>query len=149
MTDGINHHCNVVTISGCGILIEGEAGAGKTSLSLGLLEHCCVCGVVGEFVCDDQALLSIRSGNLLAKVPASLAGKVELRGLGIVDIDHVDEARIDLVVRLTDDELIERLPEKETVELLGVELPLLLLPSRHEMMARRIVFGWIDSEFSK
>ena len=48
-----NHHCNVLLISDCGILIEGESGSGKTSLTLGLLEKACALGIPAKLVSDD------------------------------------------------------------------------------------------------
>lgn len=144
MGEWANHHCNVVEIAGIGVLIEGPAGSGKTSLSLGLLEHARLLGIAGNLVCDDQVHLYVRSGKLVANAPDTLGGKIEIRGLGLKKIEYVKQCEIDLVARLVEDDRVERMPEPQTTELSGVEIPLILLPRRHEMMARRIVFGWIE-----
>lgn len=143
-----NLHCNVVEINGCGVLIKGASGSGKSSLSLGLLELAAIRNVEANLVCDDQALLQAQRNVLIAKAPENIAGKIELRGLGIVSHSFIESSTIGVVAELVDDNLVERMPKPQTTSLLGVELPFLLLPLRHELMARRIVFGWIDKCFS-
>jgi len=53
--------------------------------------------------------------------PAPIAGHMEVRGLGIVSVTHVQSAMLGLVVRLTEAANIERLPEldKSSFEIFG------------------------------
>jgi len=143
-----NHHCSVISIHGHGVLIEGTSGAGKTSLALGLLERAKAQMLDARFVADDQALLDTQSGILLASVPDVIAGKVEIRGYGIAQIEHQPSTQIDVIVRLVPDEEIERMPRSETVLIHGVEIPLLLVPTRHEAQAARIVLTWLNQVIS-
>lgn len=143
-----NHHCSVVEIAGCGIAIEGPSGSGKTSLVFGLIEQCKLRGLDACFVCDDQALIEISGKHVIAHAPETTAGKAELRGFGIVEIEYKTHTRISVVVRLVEDAQIERMPEPETCRLLGVELPLIRVPRRHETAAARIVLAWIEQETS-
>ena len=135
----------MIEIAGIGVLLEGPAGSGKTSLSLGLLEHALLRGIEGNLVSDDQAFLSNKSGKLIAEAPEALRGKVEIRGLGLIDINYRPSTQVHLVAKLVEAGQVERMPEPQSACLLNVELPLILLPRCHELMARRIVFGWIDS----
>jgi serine kinase of HPr protein (carbohydrate metabolism regulator) len=60
---------------------------------------------------------------LIASPPPNIAGKLEVRGIGIVDIEHSADVPVALLVELTSD--IQRLPDdnRERV-ILGVPLPI-------------------------
>ncbi|MES2057583.1 MAG: aldolase [Pseudomonadota bacterium] len=89
-------HVSTVAIDGRAVLIEGPSGAGKSDLALRLIDR----GAV--LVSDDYTIL-IRSGDtLLATAPMTIAGKIEIRGLGIVPMPHVERVPVALLVRLTD-----------------------------------------------
>ncbi|MGI9351551.1 MAG: HPr kinase/phosphorylase [Rhizobiaceae bacterium] len=138
-----NHHCNVLTVSGCGILIEGPSGSGKSSLTFGLLEKSSKAELENAFVCDDQAMLVNESGTLIASAPVMTGGKIELRGYGIIDHPHLESCSISLVARMVGEGQVPRMPHLESTELFGVELPLIKIPMRHEQASVRIVFAWL------
>ncbi len=138
-----SHHCTVVQIGGKGVLIEGQSGAGKSSLALGLIDRAAACGISSVLVSDDQTLLEVVDGDLVATVPRQIAGLVEIRGFGLARRRHVESCRIALLCRLVNDEAVARMPEAKFAKLDGVELPLLELPRRHENQAVRIVLAWL------
>lgn len=142
----VNHHCSVVIIGNNCILIEGASGSGKTCLAMGLIETFNKLDIESTLVSDDQAILNVDEGSIIAIVPNSIAGKVEIRGFGIVSMAHIGRAKITLVVSLEEDEGIERMPEAETKTLLGIKIPYLKLPIRHEAQAIRIVKAWLDNK---
>jgi HPr kinase/phosphorylase len=84
-------HGSCASRSGEGVLLIGPAGAGKSDLLLRLLAR----GF--DLVADDR--VQIEHG--IARPVASLAGLLEVRGLGIVRLPHVAAARLALVVELT------------------------------------------------
>jgi HPr kinase/phosphorylase len=137
-------HCCVVECGGTGVLIEGKSGSGKTSLAFGLIESARREGREAQFVADDQAMLSRHGDELWAAAIAPIAGKAELRGLGIVAVQHRHRSRISLIASLVEDERVERLPAPETQVLLGIAIPVLRLPCRHESQCVRIVRAWLD-----
>ncbi len=92
---------------GRGVLLLGEPGAGKSDLTLRLIAR----GAL--LVADDRCGLFARDGALWAKPPAALAGLLEVRGAGIVQLPFAPEARLALAVRLTPGESPARLPELE------------------------------------
>lgn len=114
-------HATTVAVDGCGVLLQGPSGAGKSDLALRLIED----GAV--LVADDQTVLKARDGALMASAPAELAGRLELRGLGIVDMPAIAEARVGLLAALDPDCRIPRLPELARVEICGVEIPKIAL----------------------
>ncbi len=139
--DGSTIHACAVALGGLGILIEGASGRGKTSLALGLLEMAERRGIEAHLICDDRAILEAADGALWARVPAAIAGKVEIRGFGISPIAHRERCRLALVARIVDDGRIERMPPPRSVQLAGVELPMVEVPMRHEAQSIRIVMA--------
>jgi serine kinase of HPr protein (carbohydrate metabolism regulator) len=102
-----------------GVLIEGPSGAGKSDLALRALS------LGARLVADDRVLVWTDEGRLFGRAPETLAGLLEMRGLGIAPVAPLPYAGIDLIVACAaDPAAVERLPEPETAERLGVILPL-------------------------
>jgi serine kinase of HPr protein (carbohydrate metabolism regulator) len=112
-------HATCVAIEGHAILLRGPSGAGKSDLALRLIDG----GAL--LVADDRVVLSIERGRLVARAPQAIAGLIEARGLGIIEVPSAESAPVLLVCDLVDQ--VERLPEPETTTLAGVPLPLLHL----------------------
>lgn len=138
-----NHHCSVVAVEGHGVLIEGSSGSGKTSLALGLVDTARARGIEAALVCDDQALLARLDGRLVASAPPAIAGMAELRGYGITRVAHRPCCTVAVVGRIGADRRLARMADAERTELMGVDLPLVRLPRRHEQQAIRIILAWL------
>jgi serine kinase of HPr protein (carbohydrate metabolism regulator) len=81
-----------------------------------------------RLVADDQVSVERRTDRLIASPPATLAGLIEVRGVGILRMAHRAHATLGLAVVLVPPAEVERLPEPdEGIEYLGVALPLLRL----------------------
>lgn len=77
-----------------GILLLGDSGAGKSDLALRLI------GLGAELVADDRVDLFARRGVLMARAPDTIAGLLEVRGLGIVELPYTEKSRVALAVTL-------------------------------------------------
>jgi len=116
-------HASTVALDGRAVLVSGPSGSGKSDLALRLLDR----GFA--LVSDDQTVVKKQGDALLASAPPSIAGKMEVRGIGILDMDHVDDVPVALVVELTGD--IERLPYDSRERLfLGVPIPMVTIDAR-------------------
>lgn len=109
-------HASCVACGKRAVLILGPSGSGKSELALRLMAYGCT------LVADDQTELWEQEGQLLARSPSEISGKIEARGVGILNADHADEAVVVLVVDLTRTEK-DRLPVDRTTEILGCKLP--------------------------
>ena len=111
-------HATTVALDGRAVLISGPSGSGKSDLALRLLDR----GFV--LVSDDQTIVKKDGTKLVATAPATIAGKLEVRGIGIVDVERAENAPVALVVELTSE--IQRLPDDSRDRLiLGVRVPLI------------------------
>lgn len=107
-----------------GILLRGPSGAGKSDLALRLIEG------GSRLVADDQTALVRQGRGLVATPPGTLAGLLEVRGVGIVKLGRAQllaRATIALLVDLVPPDRIERLPDRSRETLLGVDLPVVAL----------------------
>ena len=106
-----NLHGTAIVLGATGILITGPSGAGKSALALSLLAAAQRDGLFAALIADDQVIITICNGRVLASAPPSIAGLMEIRGTGIVERDHLAEAVIDFALLPVDPAKAERLPD--------------------------------------
>ena len=111
-----NLHATTIALGDWAVALCGPPGAGKSDLALRLLD------TGAALVSDDQTLLEARDGRLLASAPQAIAGKLEVRGLGIFRFPHRTAVPLALLVELRPQAEIERLPEVEHQQLCGVAI---------------------------
>jgi HPr kinase/phosphorylase len=123
-------HGTCVALGPHGALLRGAPGAGKSDLALRFLALAADPGWEPRLVADDQVLVEAREdAELIASAPAALAGKFEVRGLGIVNMPQLTEARLVLAVDLVAGHAVPRMPPDplEQTLIAGIALPLLRL----------------------
>jgi serine kinase of HPr protein (carbohydrate metabolism regulator) len=123
-------HGTCVALGRSAALLRGPSGSGKSDLALRFLflaRRGPAAASAPALVADDQVCLVADGTRLVAKAPESIRGKLEVRGIGIITVRFLRQADLALIVDLVDKADIERLPERDTLALLGVKLPLLRL----------------------
>jgi len=123
-------HGTCVALGRRGVLLRGSAGSGKSDLALRFMALPGEGALAPGLVADDQVYVSANpDGTLTASAPPTIAGKIEVRGLGIMPVPFLPEAELVLVCDLAGSNDVPRMPAEsaKTTVLAGVPLPTLRL----------------------
>lgn len=133
-------HATTVAINGRGVMITGPSGSGKSDLALRLIDR------GATLVSDDYTDCVAHDGAVTASPPPTIAGRMELRGIGIVEMPYLPEIDVAMVVALG--ETVERMPEPHPKRVAGVDIPAIALvpfeasaPIKVEIALSRLVEG--------
>jgi HPr kinase/phosphorylase len=96
-------HATAVAIDGCGVLLLGPSGSGKSDLALRLIDR------GAKLVSDDAVPVDTKDGLPILTVADNIEGKLEVRGVGICTVAHTPTAPLRLVVQLA--QHVERFPQ--------------------------------------
>lgn len=119
MSDSQLVHGTCVMIEEAGVLLRGPSGSGKSDLALRLIDG------GARLVSDDQTRLLRVADRIIASAPPTIAGFLEVRGIGPVPMTTEEGVWLRLVVDLKPSRDIERLPEEAGATLLGMRLALI------------------------
>lgn len=128
-------HGTCIAIDGAAALLRGPSGAGKSDLALRAI----LAGAV--LVADDQVAIEAAGGQVIATAPPSIAGRLEVRGLGLLALPHLSRAPLGLVVELVASDRVERLPPPRMVELEGRSLPVFRLAAFEVSAAAKLILA--------
>lgn len=103
------------------VLLRGPPGSGKSDLALRLIDG------GAHLVADDQTELRRSGTDLVASAPPTIAGHIEIRGVGILPCPAAPIAPLRLVVDLVAPDEVERLPEARSCHYLDCDVPLIAL----------------------
>jgi serine kinase of HPr protein (carbohydrate metabolism regulator) len=124
-------HASTVALNGRAVLITGISGSGKSDLALQLIDR----GFT--LVSDDQTIVQKRGQRLHASAPATIRGKLEIRGLGIVPMPLVEDVPIALVVELAS--VIQRFPSDARERMIcGLPVPLVSIDAQTASAASKV-----------
>jgi HPr kinase/phosphorylase len=127
-------HGSLVDVYGIGLLFTGRSGIGKSEVALDLVAR------GHRLVADDIVTVARRTGGvLIGKGNKKLGYHMEIRGLGIIDVQAIygirgirRQKRIEVQVELVDwddSQKYERLGLDDSyIEILGEKIPLIRLP---------------------
>ncbi|HCP82264.1 MAG TPA: serine/threonine protein kinase [Octadecabacter sp.] len=118
-------HASTVVLNNQAVAICGPAGSGKSALALELLT------LGATLLADDITWLGASPQGLIASCPPAISGRIEARGVGILNATPAGPTPLRLVVDLGTPEPA-RCPDPKTIPLLGHEVALLHTPAnRH------------------
>lgn len=129
-------HGVLINVHGKGVLITGDSGMGKSEIALELIRS----GHI--LIADDRVDVTRAHGQLIGQAPDLLAGMIEIRGIGIMNITSMfgasstmSKSNIDFVIELepwndATDYLRAGIEPSEPYSILGLEVPKLIFPVR-------------------
>jgi serine kinase of HPr protein (carbohydrate metabolism regulator) len=128
-------HATAIAIDGRAVLLRGPSGAGKSDLALRLID------AGARLVADDQVELRRAGGRVLVRAPAAIAGLMEVRGVGILQLEPLREAALAMCVDLVPSTEVERLPEIRCEDVLGLAVPSIALSPFEASAAAKLRFA--------
>ena len=115
-------HASTVVVDGKAIAITGPSGSGKSGLALSLMS------LGAELLADDITWLHMAEDRLVATCPPQLSGRIEARGVGILNAPVAAPTPLSAVIDLGIAEH-DRIPPRRTIQLMGQQVPLLHNPA--------------------
>jgi serine kinase of HPr protein (carbohydrate metabolism regulator) len=117
-------HVSSVAIDGRAVLIGGRSGAGKSDLALRLIDR------GATLISDDYTFVRRDRDKAYAAAPERIAGQIEVRGVGIVEMAAARDVPVALHVDLSGEPV--RLPEgKDRIAIAGIPIPSIALDGHH------------------
>jgi HPr kinase/phosphorylase len=144
-------HASAVLVGARAVLIRGPSGAGKSRLALELIHAARVGSLLfARLVADDRVHLEAAGARLLVRPAEALAGLIEVRGVGLLQMAYERSAVVGLTVDLAAVDA-QRLPEpdRQTAEIAGIVVPRLAVASDAEALPAVLALinslrsGWI------
>lgn len=133
-TSQIAVHGSCVDVYGTGLLFTGKSGIGKSEIALDLIER------GHRLVADDVVIIAKKGEGVLMASATSLTRHImEIRGLGIIDVNRIFgirsiryQKRVEVVVELEDwdkDKAYDRTGlDSSTISILNVDVDFIKLP---------------------
>jgi len=129
-------HGVLMDIHRLGVLILGKSGIGKSECALDLINR------GSKLISDDVVeIRKVGASKLVGNGPEKIKHLMEIRGVGIININHLfgtasvmEKREIDMVIELvpwdSDTEYDRVGLDEKTYDILGVDIPYLLIPVR-------------------
>lgn len=132
-------HATCIEVDGLGILLRGPSGSGKSDLALRLIDG------GARLIADDYTDLNTQNNRLIATAPQNIKDLIEVRGVGVLKIGAAVQTDVGAIIDLVTPEQIDRLPEDETITVLGLSILRFKLspfecsaPAKVRLIARRV-----------
>ncbi|NJM33487.1 MAG: aldolase [Rhodomicrobium sp.] len=115
-----------IALGGKAVILQGPPGSGKSDLALRFIMQTPP-ELQPALVSDDQVGVVLENGRLIASPPAAIAGKIEVRGLGILPMAYCASAQLCLIAELSDKDQVPRMPPSPlpTKPIAGLTLPVI------------------------
>ena len=131
----VTRHGVLLDIYGEGVMITGDSGVGKSEAAIELIMR------GHRLVADDAVELRRVSGRLTGSAPEVIRNYIELRGIGVINVQQLfgvravkNEAQLDLVVNFEpwdSEKFYDRLGiEDHYIDILDIQVPTLTIPVR-------------------
>ena len=127
-------HATSISISQKGVLLRGPSGIGKSDLAFRLISN------GATLIADDYTEVIHNEGALILKTPHNIKGKIELRGIGIVELPFIENISLKLIIDLVDQINVPRQTDVHITKFENILVPYYQLFSFEPSTPRKIEF---------
>lgn len=115
-------HASTIVVDQRALVLAGPSGVGKSTLALRMI------ALGAQLLADDVTWLGATEDGVEARCPPTLMGRIEARGVGILNAPYCDPALVSAIVDLGRAE-DDRLPPFRSISMLGYNIPILHKPA--------------------
>ena len=135
-------YATAVAYHGCGILIRGPSGSGKSDLALRLIED------GANLIADDQVNIKAVRKQLYLSSPDNISGLIEVRGFGVIKIECVRDIKLGLIVDLDPSYETERTSIMKDELIQDIITPIINIKAFESSVLARIklILGYIEKK---
>ena len=108
-----------VALGGRAVLIEARDAQARAELALRLVDR------GGSLIAGEQTICQRQGSQLIACASSNDGGRIEVAGLGIVDLPSTERAPVDLLIQILDTPTL--FPQETTRRLAGVPVRVMTL----------------------
>lgn len=105
-------HGTALAVGATGLILVGPSGAGKSSMAVRLIAEAKRSGHFAALLSDDQVLVEVVNGRLVATPPPAIRGLIELRGSGIGRMETIGAAVVDFALQPVIVDSSTRIPQE-------------------------------------
>ncbi|MAD94704.1 MAG: serine kinase [Rhodobacteraceae bacterium] len=125
---------SAIAVGGRGFLIRGASGSGKSGLVLQMM------ALGADLISDDQVIMERSAGTITMSAPQTLAGKIEARFVGILNVPSRQNVVLNHVIDLDVDSQAQ-LPQLQYCEVLGLRIDLINGRNVPNLASILMIFG--------
>jgi HPr kinase/phosphorylase len=114
-------HGTAIALDAKAVLILGDSGAGKSRLACDMLFHASESGHHAALIGDDRVRLVEQNSQLLVEGHPDIKGKLEVRGLGMIDVLASEPAPLHWIVMISGTQ--ERMPQPQPMQQMLLDRP--------------------------
>ena len=99
-------HASSISLEDNGVLIIGPSGSGKSDLALRMIDS------GATLISDDITTCRKINGSISLFSSEKIFGLIEVRGIGIIKVPYVENIKLKMIVKLTN-QMIDRMPQEK------------------------------------
>lgn len=116
----ITSHATAICLGNKGYLLKGSSGAGKSDLAFRLITNY---PSKAKIIADDQVIIECKNERVILSAPSPIKGLIEVRGVGIINVDIQENIELFSIIYLVPWDRIERFPDNKYETIFGVDFP--------------------------
>ncbi|MAH78739.1 MAG: aldolase [Rickettsiales bacterium] len=135
-------HASSISLEDNGVLIIGPSGSGKSDLALRMIDS------GATLISDDITTCRKINGSISLFSSEKIFGLIEVRGIGIIKVPYVENIKLKMIVKLTN-QMIDRMPQEKKKKVMGISFPIIEIQPKEVSATAKIKLKLFEKNESK